>query len=969
MLPRIIFFSTLLILCFSATGSFCNSGNRESTNLTLNSGDTLIGNKIAHYDPHSPLTIIPCESANIFCTGTTYSFPSGNTGTAPFPVGGYPYYGCIGLTTGPAWYYMQVGVAGNIIITITQTKPPPLNNQLLDVDFVCWGPFTSVSDGCATGLTASNVVDCSFSPSSVEICHILNAQVGQIYILLMTNFSMQQGVITFSQTGGNGQTNCNPVFLCSVVALTATASACNPTTNNFSISGSVDFTNPPSTGTLTVTDNTAVPPVVQTFNPPFISPKAYNLTNIPCDGLTHSITAAFSDSSACTLTQQLTAPPGICPLAVISGGGTICNDGTSLATVNVNISGSVGPYTFIYAINGINQTPVSNYSGPLPYQISTSIPGTYTMVSVNSLPCPWGGSVSGSATVALNPLPTAGISGSTGVCLNAAPPPVTFTGGSSSPPYTFTYNINGGTSQVVSTTTGNSVMLQVPTTIAGTFIYNLLSVQDGSSTACSQIQTGSANITVNPLPTAVIAGTASVCQGAPSPKITFIAGSSAGPWMFTYKMNGGPDQTISTVSGNSITLDVPTNTSGIFTYTLVSIQDLGSGCSQVQPGNATVTVNPLPTAAISGTTTVCQNSTPPVITFTGGAAIAPYTFTYNINGGTNQSVTTTTGNSVSVPATISTPGVFTWNLVGVQDGNSTACSQLQTGIAVITVLPSPYVNLTACNDPATTTTSRTFVLKGGVPPGGQYYIDGIIVPGALLDPAGLTPGNHQITYSFTSYNTCTNTSSTSPLSVISGSSPAICPQNITDPRDSRTYKANKLGTYCWMLTNLNYGTRMSFSSQPQSDNCIPEKYCLPTDANCSSYGGLYQWEELMQYQVPGPGQKIQGLCPPEWHVPSQSEWQDLINAVASEIPGEGIAGGFLKDSIPTFGFHALAEGVFYLNYSWAFTSGSPLVTMFWTATTNGPYRAVARGMNTYNYSVSFYPSLRENAFPVRCVKD
>jgi uncharacterized protein (TIGR02145 family) len=59
----------------------------------------------------------------------------------------------------------------------------------------------------------------------------------------------------------------------------------------------------------------------------------------------------------------------------------------------------------------------------------------------------------------------------------------------------------------------------------------------------------------------------------------------------------------------------------------------------------------------------------------------------------------------------------------------------------------------------------------------------------------------------------------------------------------------------------------------------------------------------------------------------------------------------------------------YLNNFWAFTSGDPNVAMFWTSTTSGAYRAVARGMNSHNYSVSFYTSLRANAFSVRCVKD
>ena len=47
-----------------------------------------------------------------------------------------------------------------------------------------------------------------------------------------------------------------------------------------------------------------------------------------------------------------------------------------------------------------------------------------------------------------------------------------------------------------------------------------------------------------------------------------------------------------------------------------------------------------PSATIAGTTTVCQNAASPLINFTGSAGTAPYTFTYRINGGANQTITT-----------------------------------------------------------------------------------------------------------------------------------------------------------------------------------------------------------------------------------------------------------------------------------------------------------------------------------------
>jgi uncharacterized protein (TIGR02145 family) len=121
----------------------------------------------------------------------------------------------------------------------------------------------------------------------------------------------------------------------------------------------------------------------------------------------------------------------------------------------------------------------------------------------------------------------------------------------------------------------------------------------------------------------------------------------------------------------------------------------------------------------------------------------------------------------------------------------------------------------------------------------------------------------------------------------------------------------------------------------------------------------------MQYQVPSAGQTVQGLCPPEWHVPTAAEWQALIDVVASMSPGDGVGGDYLEY---TNGFHALTNGTYYQNNTWSFTTGSPVASMFWTATLAGG-KAVARGLNTINPSVSVYESSKANAFPVRCVKD
>ena len=41
----------------------------------------------------------------------------------------------------------------------------------LDVDFILWGPFANQGDMCS-GLSAANIVDCSYSANPTETCTI-----------------------------------------------------------------------------------------------------------------------------------------------------------------------------------------------------------------------------------------------------------------------------------------------------------------------------------------------------------------------------------------------------------------------------------------------------------------------------------------------------------------------------------------------------------------------------------------------------------------------------------------------------------------------------------------------------------------------------------------------------------------------------------------------------------------------------
>ena len=99
-----------------------------------------------------------------------------------------------------------------------------------------------------------------------------------------------------------------------------------------------------------------------------------------------------------------------------------------------------------------------------------------------------------------------------------------------------------------------------------------------------------------------------------------------------------------------------------------------------------------------------------------------------------------------------------------------------------------------------------------------------------------------------------------------------CGDALEDTRDGQTYNTISIGDQCWMAENLNVGTRIDGANN-QTDNSTIEKYCYNDEmANCDIYGGIYFWDEMMQYTTT---EGVQGICADDWHIPSDEEWKIL----------------------------------------------------------------------------------------------
>ena len=255
--------------------------------------------------------------------------------------------------------------------------------------------------------------------------------------------------------------------------------------------------------------------------------------------------------------------------------------------------------------------------GTITYHLKNNVSGVanITVTVTDNGTTDFGGINTTSKTFKLtvNSLATATITGTTAVPANATAPAITFTGSNGVAPYTFTYNINGGTNRTVTTSSGNSVTVSAPTNVVGSFTYNLVNVADVN---CGQAQTGTATITVRPLPTATISGTAATCLNTSDPIVTFAGAIGTAPYTFSYTVNGGAVRTI-TATTNTATLNVPTNIAGTFTYALVSVSD--AYATQAQSGSAVVTINALPIINITSSTNVSISKGTAVVLTASGA--------------------------------------------------------------------------------------------------------------------------------------------------------------------------------------------------------------------------------------------------------------------------------------------------------------------------------------------------------------
>jgi uncharacterized protein (TIGR02145 family) len=277
---------------------------------------------------------------------------------------------------------------------------------------------------------------------------------------------------------------------------------------------------------------------------------------------------------------------------------------------------------------------------------------------------------------------------------------------------------------------------------------------------------------------------------------------------------------------------------------------------------------------------------------------------------------------------------------------------------------------------------------------------------------------------------------------------------LTDTRDSKEYTVVKIANRWIMAQNLNYQKDLTWqanANQPTSSTVTPatalSSFWCPggnsgtavstsTQASCDVWGALYTWETAMMldgkwtssakasssWSEPNPyatnttsGNTLnharsdvgavtggRGICPPNWHVPTDGEWGDILNEIETGTKNHnesyntllGMNAGARSKSKCTcmsgscstdedvrwryyetegvqgtdaYGFRVLPAGYRY-NNGIAFAARG-LFTFFWTSSAQNALSAWYREFYAENALVKRDYTTRSYGFSVRCIRN
>ncbi|GIV55551.1 MAG: hypothetical protein KatS3mg040_0319 [Candidatus Kapaibacterium sp.] len=574
-------------------------------------------------------------------------------------------------------------------------------------------------------------------------------------------------VVTFLNSTANSENR--------TLSVTETNSAnCSATSSTYNVS--VTSTPQPNiTGTTPVCQNaTATYSDANAASQPPATTYSWSVTGGTITGAAtgSSVTVLWNSAGSQTVTLVATNNTNSANCSktatfnvVVDAAPTVYNVGTTTPTACSNVSNNVTitlsgsqsgvTYTINRSPDGV-QVTLNGTGNPLSFTQTVSTAGTYQYtITASDGTCT--STMNGTATVVVTDPPTATVSGPSDVCSGSS---ATYTATPTSG-VTYAWSVSGSGNSVQSTTANQATILFGVTSGTAT-----VTVVVTNSSGCQG--TATQNVTVNALPLnrPVAISPSAICAaggvGTNVTSATVTVGSQAQPVQAntTYQLLLGSSVVATQTTGGSppdaITFTVGGLSAGTYVYSVRAISSTTPACTTVMTQTASLTVNALPTPAVTGNTTPCVGQT--------------VTYTTQNNTGSSYAWTWTPGADFTAAGPVNTYQLTgSWGASGsksvtVTETNSAGCGQSNT------------LNVTVSSQIAATVSGPSDVCSGSsatytaTPTSGVTYAwsvsgSGNSVQSTTANQAtilfGVTSGTETVTVVVTDGNGCQGTAAQS----------------------------------------------------------------------------------------------------------------------------------------------------------------------------------------------------------------
>ena len=191
---------------------------------------------------------------------------------------------------------------------------------------------------------------------------------------------------------------------------------------------------------------------------------------------------------------------------------------------------------------------------------------------------------------------------------------------------------------------------------------------------------------------------------------------------------------------------------------------------------------------------------------------------------------------------------------------------------------------------------------------------------------------------------------------------------IKDSRDGSIYKVVVVGGKAWFAENLRFDAEGSECYNGKEDACL-------------MYGRYYSWSTALGIDPNCNSQKcswrrserIRGVCPAGWHIPSIIEWQALAKYVKNKAGNK--ASQVLKSDYGWSKKNGTNESKFNtVPAGYRYTSGNFMdfgkTARFWSSTDLGAVEAVSWELSEKSENgFSYHEDFKASELSIRCVSD